>query len=70
MTTITRAPLWAQLLMLIPTCVCIGVVVLLLVYKPENYETIVGAFIFSFFLVVIFGVWAKRKARVRKQNNG
>jgi peptidoglycan/LPS O-acetylase OafA/YrhL len=65
-----KVPLWAQALRLIPTLVWVLCVALLLTYKPDGYQGIVGGFALAFALTAVIMILAARKIRTRKQKNG
>jgi ABC-type Fe3+-siderophore transport system permease subunit len=64
--TVMKIPLWAQALRLIPLLISVLCVILLLVYKPDNYGVLVFAIIGSYLMVAIIMLFAVRKARKRK----
>ncbi len=69
-TSTAKVSVWAQTLKLIPTLVWVGCIALLLIYKPQNYKTMVVAFVFAMVFAAIIISLTVRKVRRKESTNG
>lgn len=61
-----KVPGWAQALRFIPLLVAVLCVILLLIYKPDNYGVLLFGIIGAYVMAAIIMLFAIRKNRKRK----
>jgi L-asparagine transporter-like permease len=65
-----KVPGWARALRFIPLLITVLCVILLLIYKPDNYGALLFGIIGAYVMAAIIMLFAIRKNHKRNQKNG